>query len=796
MKSCQKLLALLIAAATLFALLPMTSLAAEFELDELELGYRGPEKTSLLVFLINYDPSLNGKDDEEGEMLLQYDDHSYWSDLFFSDDPKGLKAYFEIQSDGNFYFMPAAENYENSAKKNQKNDGIVEVSITYAMKKSTKGSTGDPDLQYVLKAAVENGLVDFSVFDKNKDGVVNESELVIALIGAGYESTRTGSLTPSYNAHASDLVYTANGVKVDTGYIKCGEMMSAKDPLTVGSFCHELGHVMGNGDLYNTKNSWGQSNSPAGKVSVMAGNGSAGKNSGELSGESPSNHDPYHLTVLGYYPYTTVTDGTYTLYSRQSEKGKYNILKVTTPNPNEYYLIENRYNDDSSVHFDSETNYAGTRGIIIWHIDESLANKGRATQTMAINSGGINSDIGVAALHPTNTFPANSGVFSSAGLVFDPTIYEFPGSETWHTSLTEEQAAAFGLKIEILDDMGHEMRIKVTNAYTDIAPRYTYVHKAEPTAISCEGQIYDLNGQTITSFAIEISESSDFSEILERKEITLDKTGNFSHTFEGLKEVTEYHIRLVFGTKNGTFYEPKTISTSRVYVEDTTTYEITFNRNIPTIKKPYIQEAKVGEPVVTAFPMTYRGYVFAGWYLDETLTEYFELADGKADHEDITLYAKWIKEEESVKLTVVGATLVNAKNDPAGYTAVGEAFRIPAVVIPEGKELLGWYADEACTTLFDFNTPAQSVGEVKIYAKWSDTSSPEQTTTLPAVTESTTASASESTEEATASTEQTSATTTETQTKVNPVALIAIAAVAVILVGGASAMLVLRKKKK
>ena len=446
------------------------------------------------------------------------------------------------------------------------------------------------------------------------------------------------------------------------------------------------------------------------------------ENTGEKKGESPSNFDPYHLTVYGLYDYTNVGDGTYTLYSRQSKEGKYNILKVTSPNPNEYYLIENRYFDNSTEHFDSDTNYDGTRGIIIWHVDQGIADAGRAGAGMRINSPGTNADIGVAALAPVPTpvdeggtprHTASSGVFNKAGLVFNCHDYFFPGSETWYTSLTEAEAANFNLKIEILDDPGHEIRIKVTGA-VEASPRYTFATKLEDNNLVSSGKITDLNAQVLTSLTLEIAKKEDFSDAVSVS-LTPNTDGTYSHTFANLERGHDYYTRVVLGTKNGDFSKTTKDRLMELVVEDTTKYQIRFFRGISAKDKAYTVDAKVGEPIVLTFPMTKSGYVFAGWYTDEAYTERFDVSRGKNDNQDITLYARWVEKTAAAKLTVNGATLVNAKVDETGYGVIGETFREPTVVLNEGESVL-WFADAAYTTPFDFTKTIESADAVTAYA--------------------------------------------------------------------------------
>ena len=806
MKNTTRILAVALAVMLLAMAMPFSAFAAEaYEITEFDYGYWGPKDTPLLVILVNADPSLDGLSYEEGEIFLKNKDHSYWSDLFFGDGPKTLKTYFETQSGGNFRFIPAEETFADTQKKNKANDGIVEVTVKNKI--SAKGSTSDPERYDALAACVNGGYVDFAKYDKNGDKRVTEDELMVAFIMAGYEYTRNGSDTPSYNAHMSSFNYGFNGIQVATDYVKCGEMINNNTPLTVGSFCHELGHALGNGDLYaaGATKSWGGANSPAGKVSVMAGNGSAGANTGESKGESPSNFDPYHLTVYGLYDYTSVGDGTYTLYSRQSKKGEYNILKVTTPNPNEYYLIENRYFDDSSEHFDSETNYEGTRGILIWHVDQGLADAGRAGAGMRINSGGVNADIGVAALAPVVPSvaeggeprnPASSGVFNKAGLVFDCHDYKFPGSETWNTSLTTEQEEGFNLQIEILNDPGHEIQIKITGVPTDVSPRYDQVLTSTETSISVAGKITDLNNQTLTSLTFELSASEDFKDA-KSVSVKPNTDGTYEVNFDSLTHSTYYYVRTTIGTKNGEFTDTEKVMTTMVKVEDTSKYKVNFYRGLTENDRAYSQTAKVGEALVLKFPMKKTGYVFAGWYTDAEFTNFYDVSIPKTEPGDIDLYAKWVKEGEAATLTVKGATLVNDKVNGTGAAAVGGTFNEPVVVLNDG-ESVEWYADEALTTPFDFTKTIESASPVTIYAKIVKAGTSEETSSSVQTPEEST-SASESLEETHSSEEATTNESEETlkdpEADGSPIAIIVIAVAAALIVILAVVLTVMKKKK-
>ena len=73
MKKTSRIVAALLAVMMIAMMLPISAMAADtYEITEFDYGYWGPTDTPLLVILVNYDPSLNGEDWEDGEMLLPF----------------------------------------------------------------------------------------------------------------------------------------------------------------------------------------------------------------------------------------------------------------------------------------------------------------------------------------------------------------------------------------------------------------------------------------------------------------------------------------------------------------------------------------------------------------------------------------------------------------------------------------------------------------------------------------------------------------------------------------------------
>ncbi len=108
---------------------------------------------------------------------------------------------------------------------------------------------------------------------------------------------------------------------------------------------------------------------------------------------------------------------------------------------------------------------------------------------------------------------------------------------------------------------------------------------------------------------------------------------------------------------------------------------------------------------------TQSGYAFAGWYADEALTTPWDFTTPITD--DTTLYAKWDK--VAVNYTVSFES--NGGNDIESQTVLENTVALkPTDPTQSGYTFVGWYADEALTTPWDFTTPITD--DTTLYAKW------------------------------------------------------------------------------
>lgn len=126
---------------------------------------------------------------------------------------------------------------------------------------------------------------------------------------------------------------------------------------------------------------------------------------------------------------------------------------------------------------------------------------------------------------------------------------------------------------------------------------------------------------------------------------------------------------------------------------DLDSYTVTFNSNGGTS----VETVNVihGEKVAKPADPTKEGFSFAGWYLDETLTQVYDFESPVVSN--LTLYAKW-NESCIVIFNTDGGSLIDSVVVAKGSTVTRPSFD----PTKEGYTFVGWYLGN---TEYDFNTP-------------------------------------------------------------------------------------------
>ncbi len=715
---------------------------------------QGRKPIPLLVIKVSYDANKNGKNDFEdpkserlftrqsseyyGEQWCTSPD-KYWADMLFSDDSGSLKAYYKEISNGKFWFYPAEEN------SGEVNDGIIDVVVPYPHPVAVDAGKNTAENETSTRASLKEAgkYIDFSKYDKNGNYVIEHDELAIIFVngggGPGYEEK--GFRTRGHYCPKKTPT-TVNGYSVGASYVRLDE--GSETFKTVGTVAHELGHFLGAPDLYDTTdtNTWNY----VGYSSLMA-YGNYADYGGKRRGQNPSYMDPYSLIACGLQTsQLVVKDGDYVLYSRGSEEGKYNILRVNTASPKEYYLIENRYHEEGSTSFDpiGSKNMA----VLIWHIDESVteragfapvhSNSGREPGVVLMGPKGLTA----GEYDDVYSFRRSEGVNDAESYTFESeaTKYVFPLSGRSHTMITKDEGLGNAIKITVNSPAGDEMTVSITRNDKPAPEFNAKLSGTTTSSISFSGQVTEVfNGDVTEAKAIISTQENPTEENGTSKTVVPGKDGKFDLVLDGLKENTKYYIRISVTGKNGTREKLFTVYTDFEKKQNTDFYYLNLYKGLTSANRANKVKIKPGELFVQSFPMDKLGYDFCGWYLDPEYKERYDMGFTQTVCKDISLYAKWAKKGTTASLKLVGAE----SKYKLFACETGDSFDAPVPAEKAGYKFVGWYSDEELTLPYDFGQTVDEAGEITIYAKWEEDESykPETTTTQPPVTEATTPAA-------------------------------------------------------
>ena len=198
--------------------------------------------------------------------------------------------------------------------------------------------------------------IDVSQFDNNNDGWVE----CIHILFAGYAQNDSEDYGDKNDIwpHQSNLInpVNGNGVKMSR-YIMTPELNGCYYR-GIGTICHELGHILGAPDFYDTK----KNVFPGTEKWDLMGKGNW---NGNIAAISPAHPNPYiKKEIFGWIESIDELNGNNIEYTlRPSEVDSNGIYKLLTSTENEYYLLENR----------QDYNLKGT-GLVIYHINSGIEN--------------------------------------------------------------------------------------------------------------------------------------------------------------------------------------------------------------------------------------------------------------------------------------------------------------------------------------------------------------------------------------------------------------------------------------
>ena len=279
----------------------------------------------------------------------------------------------------------------------------------------------------ILLAALDkaDADVDFSQYDNDGDGFVDNVYFIIAGYGSNYSGNDSRLWWPYRSA-----IYNPDGTTYYDYYIKkdgiyLWDFASSVElygwtsvPATVhidgiGTFCHEFSHVQGLPDFYDTDYgaSGGQSTNTPGGWSVMA------SGSYENDGRTPVGYSYYERCYLGYAEENVIsTAGSYTLEPVHTSN---NGFILPSGNPDERFFLDNRQNVKWN------TTLPG-HGMIVYREDKSSEEPWNHNQINAnpshnylelLRAGGGTTDSGSDPFPGTDNVKVLNNVTSPANLI-------------------------------------------------------------------------------------------------------------------------------------------------------------------------------------------------------------------------------------------------------------------------------------------------------------------------------------------------------------------------------------------
>lgn len=277
----------------------------------------------------------------------------------------------------------------------------------------------EADLQTLITDASNAATVDynFALYD----------QVMIYHAGTGQEESKTDADLWSL---FYSFPYTVDG-KAFVGFTVVPEKSPTATNSPLGTICHEYGHQLGLPDLYDATIT---RDSTCGTWSLM--DYAYGFDN---TGNNPPHLDPWSKNYLNWIDLSarninSVTPGAKLGDTETSQTTGYYKIPVEVGTSNEYFIIEYRRPDSAKMNYDLTQ---PSTGVIIWHIDDTIAMNPARLEENSVNSGTPNYGVdlveadGLDRLQDTTLPPAKIGDMWRAGNTFsDPLSNAFNGRST------------------------------------------------------------------------------------------------------------------------------------------------------------------------------------------------------------------------------------------------------------------------------------------------------------------------------------------------------------------------------
>jgi len=292
------------------------------------------------------------------------------------------------------------------------------------------GNNTDGDPRELITEAVQKAdpTVDFASYDNDGDGY---SEGVY-IIFAGYGEESGGGADCIWSHAWAINPITCDGIVISD--YSCspelrGNYLSGIS--RIGVICHELGHILGAPDFYDTDYSTGGQFNGTGCWDLQS-NGSWNN-----TGTTPAHPNPYTKIYLYNWATVTTLSSQATIILKDAASFSSSFFRFNTLTPGEYYLMENRQN----IGFDA---YTPGHGLIIYHVHKDIESL-YGTNTINATYPQMLYPVCASAVSDPNETPSSYGDVNSQSCPFpgkfcktaftDATI---PSQRSWQGEFTDK----------------------------------------------------------------------------------------------------------------------------------------------------------------------------------------------------------------------------------------------------------------------------------------------------------------------------------------------------------------------
>ena len=502
-----------------------------------------------------------------------------------SEGAMSMYNYLKLQSNGQY--APPVDVY-----------GPYNLGKTYATygENDSSGDDKDPAQMIVDACKAADNDIDFSLYDGNNDGKVDNVYVLYA--GKGEAD---GGADATIWPHQWDIYYGGLSLTLDGKSIRnyaCSAELNVSGKCAMGTPLHEYGHVIGLPDYYDTKyasTNYTESRTP-GEWSIMD------QGSYNNDGNTPPNYSIFDKYYLGWatpgflkkdekknVSMTTGWDDAYQITGGSS------LVAATATSPSTIYYIENR----QKTGWDE---YLPGHGMIIWQVKY---NSSAWSNNNLNNTGGS----------PRYTVLSASGNPKNIGKTTDP----FPG-----TGYVRSWTSVTGCEMTDITESNNTITFKFNGGIDKTKCSYEFL--ADHCTVPADGELA-INA----SLSVTITPNPGY---------TLDDASCWTVEMGGV-ELT-YGSGFTYNASTNTFTIANLTDDVVIMAEAKQIYTVTWSVNGSTTTVNYIDGASLSMPSTPSDCQ--GGKQFVGWTASTSVTgakpaDLFTSAGTMTVTEDVTYYA-------------------------------------------------------------------------------------------------------------------------------------------------------------